>query len=200
MCHVRSWRAYQVAAIMAAMWAGSLRTAHAQTAAILEGCRSLETESADEPLQLVACMLDEEVRPGDPIRMFVALANVSNGPVLARARLDIGSFLLITVEDERGSQQDMWIGEPGHFGEDVTDVTIPRGGIVGRTIDLACDEGGYRSVDAQCFSELTVRDPGVYRVKLSYAVLCGQAGCPADHPWTGRLSVPRLEFRVLPNE
>jgi len=145
-------------------------------------------------------MLDPEVRVGEPVRVFVALANTGDGPVLTRARLDLGSFLLITVEDEAGQKQDMWVGEPGHFDEATTDITLPRGGIIGRVIDLTCDAGGYRSAEARCFAELDVDQPGTYRVALSYAVLCGMAGCPSEHPWVGTLSAPPLEFQVRANE
>jgi hypothetical protein len=163
-------------------------------------CSPFPDSDSEQPLRLVACMLDTEVRTGDPIRLFVALANTGDSPVLARARLDLGSFLLITVEDEAGQKQDMWVGEPGHFDEATTDVTLPRGGVFGRIIDLACDPGGFRSADARCFAELSVSQPGTYRIKLSYAVLCGLAGCPPDHPWVGTLAAPPLEFRIVSND
>jgi hypothetical protein len=149
-----------------------------------------------ESLQLVACILDPQPRIGEPIRVFVALANAGRDPVFTRARLDLGAFLLVRVEDQEGRRQDMWVGEPGHFDEETTDIILPRGGIIGRVIDLTCDQGGYRSAEVRCFSELSLREPGLYRVHLSYAVLCGQAGCPDGHPWVGRLSAPPLEFRL----
>jgi hypothetical protein len=152
-----------------------------------------------QPLELVACMLDREARVGDPIRVFVALANTGGEPVLTRARLDLGAFLLIRVEDSAGHRQDMSVGEPGYFAADTTDILLPRGGIIGRVIDLTCDQGGYRASNVRCFSQLTVNEPGTYRVNLSYAVLCGQAGCPDNYPWVGRLSAPTLEFRLLAN-
>jgi hypothetical protein len=188
--------------VLAAMTLGvaGCGTGGAQVAEQPQTCSPVPAADAEQPLQLLACMLDAEVQAGDPIRVFVALANTGDGPVLTRARLDLGSFLLITVEDEAGQNQDMWVGEPGHFDEATTDITLPRGGIVGRVINLTCDPGGYRSADAPCFAELDINQPGTYRIALSYAVLCGLAGCPPDHPWVGTLSAPPLEFRVIPND
>lgn len=179
--------------------AGCIRGDAQEAAGVLE-CNPSEvvTTSSSEPIQLVVCILDPEVRVGDSIRVFVGLKNVSDGPVFTRARFDLGAFLLIRIENERGDQQDIFVGEPGHFDQSMTDIMLPRGGLIGRVLDLSCDQGGYRRADVRCFSELELSKPGLYRVFLSYAVLCGKEGCPEGHPWVGRLSAPPVSFRIQP--
>ncbi|MCG8467572.1 MAG: hypothetical protein MJB57_05090, partial [Gemmatimonadetes bacterium] len=149
-------------------------------------------------LRLVACLLDDDVVPGNSVKVFVGLANDGEEPILTRARLDLGAYLLIRVEAEMGRQVETFVGEPGHFPEEVTDILLPRGGLVGRVFDLTCDPGGYRSADVRCFSEASFDEPGTYTISLSYDVSCGVAGCPHEHPWVGRLEAPPLVLSVLP--
>lgn len=175
-------------------------SAGSQSASLSPACElpSVSSGSSGQSLELVGCMLESEIRPGDPIPVFLGLSNASNGPLLVRARLDLGAYVLVRVEDEAGTQREITVREPGHFDEEMTDVLLPRGGLIGRTLDLVCDQGGYRSSNVRCFSEFRVTEPGTYRVTFSYVMRCGMDRCPNDYPWTGKLTTSPLKFTILP--
>ena len=71
-------------------------------------------------LRLVACLLDDDVVPGNSVKVFVGLANDGEEPILTRARLDLGAYLLIRVEAEMGMQVETFVGEPGHCADRIT--------------------------------------------------------------------------------
>ena len=165
-----------------------------------------EPDSLDShPLRLVACVLDAEVRVGDPIRIYVGLINVSNRPVNTLATLDLGSSIGMTVTDDGGYEQDYYVGEPDYYPDPLDlrrwDIVIPRGGSFGRVLDLGCDPGAYRAGEGRCHMKLSLDRPGKYQITTRYWALCGFRECPYGLPLDSEtLTAAPVTLRLLPSK
>jgi hypothetical protein len=167
------------------------------------GC--LETEAGAQSehrgLVLLTCPLGEHSR--DDVSFFVGLTNRAGRPYLVDARFELFGRLHVTVEDQAGTAltpESSW--EPGVPQPQIDTYLqwiLPQGGVMGRTLNLACDVEGIdvASGDDDC-APLYPFEPGLYTVSMSLrqVQVCQSIPCSSETQWTGTLETGPIEIRV----
>jgi hypothetical protein len=160
--------------------------------------RSTFEAAADTALDLLACPLATDVPVGDPVLVFVAFQNTGRSAIPVRARLLVEWYLRVDIEGPGGEVVSLATGwEPGV--DDRAEITLPRGGLFGRVVGLACEVGDYRRPEIgweECWPLYRFDQEGLYRISISYEMWCGDPPCPSWYPWTGTLEAPPFEVRV----
>lgn len=173
-----------------AMLVGACAGARATTAG--EPCAQTAFSDQRPALTLSACPLDDSLQAGDSLRLFYVVRN-NGGPVRFANN---PHWFSISIADSSGHELPRVAPqyEEPTLGRSV-DVTLPRGGFIGGTVNTSCARDSYREQSGgstPCDWSITLPKPGTYTVTVTYASVPPPTGSDS-------LSVIRLQakpFRV----
>jgi hypothetical protein len=135
-------------------------------------------------MTIVAFAVRDTFVLGDRITIGYLVRNYGAAKVLRMP----SRFFEVAVFDSVGapvaSRTKEWYGVSGTM----SDVLIPRGGIVGQVIDLACGDIGVDDIES-CDHRFEFTSPGVYSATISYA--------PPRPPDDGNPLYPTLKSRAV---
>jgi hypothetical protein len=149
------------------------------------------------PVAFVACPM-QQAFDGDSVNLLVGVRNLGADDQMLITSLDVMGGLGVTVTDPRGRQlhpMNSWEPADAPPGRPTLgQYLLPRGGIMGRVINLACDAmepGGL--VMPQCVPLYSFAERGRYTVRLEHR---GTSWCPApcDPDSAGTVHEERLLF------
>jgi len=157
-------------------------------------CLDAGPEEAQNPVSLIACALDG----GSGLRFFVGVRNLDPGPIRIRTRLEPFNEFEVHVREVGGEAVrpgDIW--EPASLDLVHTTYLLPRGGVFGRTVDLACLQRDFGPELEPCAA--TYRPtPGEVEVWFRYVDLwvCFDDPCDEPRTWTGTVESRRVRVVV----
>jgi hypothetical protein len=172
---------------------------------VVENCTSSRAPDADGravPLEFVACANQQPYSSGS-VPIFVGIRNASASPQLVRTFLDVDNGLQVQVISPSGTEQQPqnWFPSP-ELDPDIIhyfQYFMPRGGVMGRTIDFVCDHMEYVEYEAGCTALYSFETPGTYRISLqNYAAYWCPEPCDLkqDSLPEVRVSFPKVELLI----
>lgn len=158
------------------------------------------TSTADPavPLQLVACVAKPTGNGAGP-SFFVGLKNTSSEPVWVRARFEWSAAVQVRrLDGELGPKH--W-EEPATIPFRMTTYLLPRGGVVGRDLDLGCMVPDIGTESRPCYSVFDW-EPGEYEFRFDYVAFAfcqGESCGPGDvEDWKMPFYATSAGFKIKP--
>lgn len=153
-------------------------------------------------LDLFACPLEGVQSPG-AVRVFVGIRNSSQHPLLVDARFDLFGSLDVSIRDTEGQilrPRTWW--EPGDVqphAEPYFQWVMPRGGIIGRVVNLSCDFEDLEPFDenATCHPLYHFQE-GVYTAEFRFGPIrvCSGIRCAEGGEWEATLTAKPANITV----
>jgi hypothetical protein len=154
-----------------------------------EQCLGASARAAGNPVGLVSCPIDVGE---DRLEFFVGVRNLTDEPLRVRVRLEPFNEFQVQVRERGGdvvSPAHLW--EPASIGLERSTYLLPRGGVLGRVIDLACLQPDFgRDLDpCAAVYELAA---GEFEIQFEYEEVwvCLEdftEPCEQDPSWTGTI-------------
>lgn len=145
--------------------------------------------STGSPVALTVCPVG--VATPEHARLLLAVYNTTGEPLQFRGRFEFFADLHLAVIGPAGDTLDyenMW--EPYEVSMDVTTYDLPVGGLVGRVVDLSCEQNDFgMSRNDSCVPLFDFSQSGRYDVTayLSNVWTCPGNPCPHESTWMGEL-------------
>lgn len=163
--------------------------------------RATAATTKEVPIRLVGCVLSEEVASAEAAQIMVAVVNVSNAPLQAWVRLDLLDALHLTIVAPNGDTLELpFAWEPFDVDPELVTFALPRGGFVGRMINLNCDLSDFEFAElgAPCTPLYAFDQQGEYTMTIEYsdAWACASKACKPEEAWSGTLRTDPLIVRV----
>jgi len=158
-------------------------------------CLDAVARGSADPVELVSC----RVSSGEnDLRFFVGVRNVDAGPLKVRVRLELFNQFEVRMRRVGGEvvpPENIW--EPADVGLDQVTYLLPRGGVLGRVLDLACLQPDVGAALEPCARAYDL-GPGEFEVWFEYADIwvCRDEPCEQDQTWSGSIESPRLRVIV----
>lgn len=147
---------------------------------------ALSSEARKKPYALLACPELDRSRAGGPLRVTVALANLTDSLLRVRPNFVFGAWLNAEIIGPQGTPLKMDGNVDAGLGE--IQFLLP-GRRIEAEVDLTCsfkvpDE---EREDGSCVSPYDLEVPGDYAISISYAIPCDIEGC-----WAGSERIEML--------
>jgi hypothetical protein len=193
-----------VAAIVALLCAAQVGCNNQREDSVSSGAQAncvTKVSESHADLAFVACSL-QGLYEASSVPVFVGIRNLHSGSQLVRAFLDVNGGLSVIVVDPNGNTlepKEWW--EPASITPETLPLRqylMPRGGVMGRVVDLACDGMEYEGTP-DCGELFDFSEPGVYVVQLRNEEtrlcpdLCRLPSGPTDEQ---PVTFPIIELRI----
>lgn len=136
--------------------------------AIVEPCAE---QTANDPVPVAFFACPQRGNRDTSVSILVGIKNLSSQPQLLRTHLDVNGGLGVHVIGPDGQPRapaNSW--EPASVMKHTLPLQqywLPRGGVMGRIIDLSCDGPEYTGAPSKCLPLYEFDQPGTYSIRLS---------------------------------
>lgn len=183
----RGWSAPIAALLLLSACDGAV--SEGQVSGLHDGC--LESQGAISeslPVALVTCLIGPPTP--DEVKIFVGLLNSDDRPRIVSSRFELFATLDVSITNDSGDElRTVSSWEPQTFSTDLLPILswlLPRNGVVGRVVNLACDteDVAYISASEECHRlfDFTGGDRFQIEVSLSRIQVCENFPCEEPLP------------------